>query len=132
MTGETRLGAYCRKIEAALHAAAGAPARITGPDFAVVLEWIRDDVPLSAVERAIGETAKRQRGRGQPVRIRVAYLDRDARGIEAGRRRRVGPVRGLTSARIRNCPQALGGCGALDRGTDEQRCVHCGWREAKP
>ena len=60
--------------------AGGDPAgRIIGPDFPVVLEWIRDDVPLSVVERAIDETAARQRGRRQPVRIRVAYLDRDVR-----------------------------------------------------
>ena len=71
-TGETRLGAYCRKLEAALQRASGGPARITGPDFAVVLEWIADDVPLSVVEKAIAETAERQRGRGQQVRIRVA------------------------------------------------------------
>ena len=123
--GETRLGAYCRQLEAALQRASGGPARITGPDFAVVLEWIRDEVPVAAVEKAIAETAVRQRGRGQQVRIRAAYLARDVRRIDAARRRRVG-THEPSAGRIRNCPRALGGCGALDRGGDD-RCVHCGW-----
>ena len=89
--GETRLGAWCRKIEAALGAAAGAGARIAPADFPAVLEWIRDDVPLSVVERAIDETARRQRGRGQPVRIRVAYLDADVRRAWRALRLRLGP-----------------------------------------
>ena len=94
MIGETRLGTWCRRIEAALAAAAGAPGRIGPADFPTVLEWIRDDVPLGVVERAIDETARRQRGRGQQVRIHVAYLDADVRRAWRALRRRLGPSGG--------------------------------------
>ena len=86
---------YCRDVEAMLLRASGGPlARITGPDFAVVQGWIDDAIPLSVVGRAIDETAERQRGRGRPVRIRAAYLDRDVRRLAAELRRQLGPRRG--------------------------------------
>ena len=134
--GETRLGAYCRRIEAALQVGEGSPGRITGPDFAVVLEWIEDDVPLSVVEQAIKETAARQRGRGQQVRIRVAYLNRDVRRIAAGHRRRRGPdysrlraagMKEAAAAEWRDC----GGCGSPAL-ADMQRCPRCGSTDLRP
>ena len=77
---------------------------IAAPDVPVVLEWIRDDVPLSVVEKAIDETAKRQRGRGQQVRIRVAYLDIDVRRIWRVLRRRLGPCGADRRERMRPQP----------------------------
>ena len=136
-TGETRLGAYCRKLEAALLKASGGPlARITGPDFAVVLEWLEGDIPLSVVEQAIGETAERQRGRGQQVRIRVAYLDRDVRRIAEGYRRRQGPDYTRLQAAGRDEAEAVewsdcGDCGSPVL-ADMKRCPRCGSANLKP
>ena len=82
------------------------------------------------VERAINETAERQRGRGQQVRIRVAYLDRDVRRIADGHRRRSGPeytrlrTAGLQQAEAaewRDCRDC--GSPAL---ADMQCCPRCG------
>ena len=129
-SGETRLGAYCRKLEAALLRASGGPiARITGPDFAVVLEWIEGDIPLSVVEKAIGETAERQRGRGQQVRIRVAYLDRDVRRIADGYRRRRGPDYARLQAAGMEEAETAEWCDCGDCGSpvlaDMERCPRC-------
>ena len=85
---------YCRDVEAMLLRVSGGPlGRIAGSDFAVIQGWISDGIPLSVVGRAIDETAERQRGRGRPVRIRAAYLDRDVRRIAAELRRQLGPRR---------------------------------------
>ena len=101
-----------------------------------MLEWIRDDIPLSVVERAINETAARQRGRGRPVRIRVAYLDRDVRRMAAEHRRRCGPeytqlrAAGLQKAEAaewRDCRD----CGSPAM-ADMQSCPRCGSTNLAP
>ena len=119
-----------------LKAGGDPPGRIIGPDFAVVLEWIRDDVPLSVVERAIDETAARPRGRGQPVRIRVAYLDRDVRRIADGYRRRRGPDYGRLRAAGMEEAETAEWCDCSDCGSpalaDMQRCPRCGSANLKP
>ena len=136
-TGETRLGAYCRKLEAALLKASGGPlARITGPDFAVVLEWLEGDIPLSVVERAIAETAERQRRRDQQVRIRVAYLDRDVRRIADEHRRRQGPDYSRLQAAGREEAEVAewSDCGDCRSPVlaDMERCPRCGSGNLKP
>ena len=88
------VGAYCRGVEAALARVSDGPlARLHGVNFAAVQGWHDSGIPLSIVERAIEETAERQRGRGQPVRIRVEFLDRDVRRMADEHRRRIGPQR---------------------------------------
>ena len=139
---------YCAGVEAAVQRRIRGPlARITGADFAVVLEWARAGIPLSVVERAIDDTVERLRSRGRPAWIRVALLDADVLRVERERRRAVGPGAGSAPlaherwpwppedgarvpgvGRIRNCPAPPVGCGAPDRGADD-RCVHCGWDE---
>lgn len=123
---------YCAGVEEAVRRRTRGPlARITGADFAAVLEWAQAGIPLSVVGRAIDDTVERLRTRGRPARIRVALLDADVRRVEAERRRAVGPGSGASGARtgrIRNCPAPPVGCGAPDRGADD-RCVHCGWDE---
>ena len=127
---------YCAAVEQALRRrTTGHLTRITGADFSVVLGWAQDGVPLGVVERAMDDTAERQRSRGQAPRIRVAFLDGDVRRCEREYRRAAGPgarpaAPASSSGRIRNCPAPPVGCGAMERGADD-RCLHCGWSEMR-
>ena len=92
--GTSGLVDYCRAVEAHLTRANGGHiVRIVGPAFSLVRGWEASGIPLSVVERAIGQKAERHRqgtaGRsGRPLRIE--FCENDVQELFADWKRAVG------------------------------------------